>query len=78
MQFIQCKNCDTIIAVKDLKIPFAPELLNGANSENTVKGNDLCADCAEAQEAARKAAEQAAKTETEGANAITEGDNAKS
>lgn len=78
MQFIQCKNCDTIIAVKDLKIPFAPELLNGANSENTVKGNDLCATCAEAQEAARKAAEQAAKTETEGANAITEGDNAKS
>ena len=78
MQFIQCKNCDTIIAIKDLTVPFVPALLEGANESNTVKGHDLCASCAEAQEAARKAAEQAVKTVAEGANASTEGDNAKS
>ena len=47
MEFIQCKNCETIIAIKDLKIPFSKELLTGANASNTIKGNDLCADCAE-------------------------------
>lgn len=60
MKFIQCKECDTIIEIKDLKIEFTPELLEGANEENTVHGDDLCAACAARHEAERKAAEEAA------------------
>lgn len=50
MEFIQCKNCETIIAIKDLKIHFSKELLTGANASNTTKGNDLCAVCAGGEE----------------------------
>lgn len=60
MQFIKCKECDTIIEIKDLKIEFTPELLEGANEENTVHGDNLCTECAERHEAERKAAEEAA------------------
>lgn len=60
MTFIKCNECDTIIEIKDLKMEFAPELLGGANDENTVHGNDLCAACAARHEAERKAAEEAA------------------
>ena len=41
MTFIKCNECDTIIEIKDLKMEFAPELLEGANDGNTVHGNDL-------------------------------------
>ena len=47
MEFIQCKSCDTIIAIKDLLIPFSESLLASANSHNTIRGNDICATCAE-------------------------------
>lgn len=60
MKFLKCKECDTIVAVKDLKMEFTPELLEGANETNTVHGDDLCAACAERHEAERKAAEEAA------------------
>lgn len=45
MQFIQCKNCETIIMVKDLKMPWTEEILKLANAENTIKGEVLCAAC---------------------------------
>lgn len=61
MTFIKCANCEKIISIKDLKIPFSPELLNGATEENTVRGADLCAECAATLEAERKAAEEAAR-----------------
>lgn len=57
MEFIQCKNCNKIIAIKDLAIPFSESLLDGANSSNTVKGNDICSTCAEAIEEAQQEAE---------------------
>ena len=59
MQFIQCKECDTIIAIKDLKEPFTPEILDRATAENTVHGEDLCADCTARHEEERRAAEEA-------------------
>lgn len=65
MTFIKCNECDTIIEIKDLKMEFAPELLGGANDENTVHGNDLCAACAARHEAERKAAEEAAAQQAE-------------
>lgn len=54
MTFIKCANCEKIISIKDLKIPFSPEILNGATEENTVRGADLCAACAAALEAERQ------------------------
>ncbi|WP_428046728.1 hypothetical protein [Candidatus Avelusimicrobium fimicolum] len=61
MTFIKCANCEKIISIKDLKIPFSPELLNGATEDNTIRGTDLCAECAAVLEAERKAAEEAAQ-----------------
>lgn len=65
MEFIQCKNCETIIAIKDLKIPFSEELLTGANASNTIKGNDLCAVCAEAKENDKEEGEEISQLERE-------------
>ena len=65
MQFIKCKECDTIIAIKDLKEPFTPEILDRATAENTVHGEDLCAACTARHEAERKAAEEAAAQQAE-------------
>lgn len=77
MTFIKCANCEKIISIKDLKIPFSPELLNGATAENTVRGTDLCAECAAVLEAERKAAEEAAQQAIQAAEE-SEGDNAES
>jgi hypothetical protein len=60
MKFIQCNECDTIIAIKDLQEPFTPEILDRATAENTVHGDDLCDTCAARHEAERKEAEEAA------------------
>ena len=65
MTFIQCKECDTIIAIKDLNEPFTPEILDRATAENTVHGEDLCAACTARHEAERKAAEEAAAQQAE-------------
>lgn len=59
MTFIQCKECDTIIAIKDLKEPYTPEILDRATAENTVHGEDLCAACTARHEEERRAAEEA-------------------
>lgn len=75
MTFIKCANCEKIISIKDLKIPFSPELLNGATEENIVRGADLCAECAAALEAERKAAEEAARQVLQTEEAV-EGDHA--
>lgn len=75
MTFIKCANCEKIISIKDLKIPFSPELLNGATEENIVRGADLCAECAATLEAERKAAEEAARQVLQTEEAV-EGDHA--
>lgn len=77
MTFIKCANCEKIISIKDLKIPFSPELLNGATEDNTIRGIDLCAECAAVLEAERKAAEEAAQQAIQAAEE-SEGDNAES
>lgn len=77
MTFIKCANCEKIISIKDLKIPFSPELLNGATEDNTIRGTDLCAECAAVLEAERKAAEEAAQQAIQAAEE-SEGDNAES
>ncbi|MGN0017202.1 MAG: hypothetical protein ACI37O_07700 [Candidatus Avelusimicrobium sp.] len=75
MTFIKCANCEKIISIKDLKIPFSPELLNGATEENTARGSDLCAECAAALEAEHKATEEAAQQVLQTEESV-EGDNA--
>lgn len=66
MTFIKCANCEKIISIKDLKIPFSPELLNVAMEENTVREADLCAECAATLEAERKASEEAVQQALQG------------
>ena len=69
MKFIQCKECDTIIIVKDLNETFTPEILERATAENTEHGTDLCASCAARHEAERIAAEEAARQAQQAAEA---------
>lgn len=57
MTFIKCKNCDMIIAVKDLQADFSPNILAEATAQNTITGPDLCMACAIAQQGAHKASE---------------------
>ena len=64
MQFITCKKCKTVIAIKDLEGEFSQELLAQATTENTVAGPDLCLNCAAELEAQCKAAEEAASQES--------------
>lgn len=45
LTFVKCKECETIIEIKDLDVPFTEELLEQANESNTIRGNDLCAAC---------------------------------
>ena len=45
LTFVKCKECETIIEIKDLDVPFTEELLEQANESNTIRGNDLCAVC---------------------------------
>ena len=45
LTFVKCKECETIIEIKDLDVPFTEELLEQANETNTIRGNDLCAVC---------------------------------
>lgn len=73
MQFITCKKCNTVIAIKNLEGVFSQELLAQATVENTVAGPDLCLSCAAELEAQRKAAEEAAKQAEQNA-AGNEGD----
>lgn len=66
MIFIQCKECDTIIAIKDLKEPFTPDIFDRATPENTIHGEDLCAACAarhEEEERKRREEEESQQDE---------------
>ena len=69
MKFIQCKECDTIIEIEDLKENYSPAILERATAENTVHGEDLCAACAAQHEAERIAAEEAARQAQQAAQA---------
>lgn len=57
MTFIKCKNCNKIIAVKDLQADFSPDILSAATAQNTITGPDLCMACAIEQEDPHKASE---------------------
>ena len=45
LKFIKCANCETIIEIKDLDVPFTADILNQADETNTIRGVDLCAAC---------------------------------
>ena len=47
--FIKCAECEKIIEVKNLNVPFTEEILEQANENNTIRGTDLCAECAAQQ-----------------------------